>query len=80
MVWDFPFRMPELEDKVKPVRVSLQHLPPGEYGYVRYLVDEEHSDKNLVKVEEQEMRVRNKAELAFEIRPNAVSMIVLEVQ
>ena len=80
MVWDFPFRMPELENKVKPVKVSLKNLPSGEYGYIRYLVDEEHSGNPLVKVYEQQMRIRNKAELAIEMHPYAVSLIVLEIQ
>ena len=73
-----PFRQPSPADKAqKPVRLNLQNLPAGEYSFTRYLVDDEHSGKDLVKVDEGTLQAGGKAELSFEMLPNAVSFIQL---
>ena len=57
--------------------LNLQNLPAGEYSFTRYLVDDEHSGKDLVKVDEGTLQAGSKAVLSFEMLPNAVSLVEL---
>ena len=45
---------------------------------VRYLVDEDHSSKDLVIVEQKEITITKDFELSFKLRPYAVSLVKLE--